>query len=709
MEIITVRESKDLSKLPPPGKNYLFFEKSLYLKQHEDNPTMWHPWCKEAFEKAKYENKLIFVSIGYSTCHWCHVMERESFSNREIAELINRHFIPIKIDREERPDLDRIFMSICEVTIRNCGWPLNVILTPDGFPIFVATYIPPESRGNIMGMKELIPKIVEVWEKEKEKAYNVGRKIIDAIKELKEHVRKSSVFPSPYPDILEYAFSNIKEYFDPEYGGFGFGMKFPNATTLLFLMSYYKRRKNPEALYMVEKTLQNMCEGGIYDHIGGGFHRYTVDRRWFQPHFEKMLYDQAMMIWVLSSAYQLTKNPIFKDKTYGTVNYILENLHDKTTGGFFTSQDAESNGEEGKYYLWTHEEIKNIIKDDLETEIFERYFGISPYGNCPEPGFSQKNIIHIASKIEKLEKAFGLSKEKIQEIIRTGISKLKAERDKRIPPHIDTKILTDTNSLMVIALSRACGAFKDQKLKNIAKRCIDFILQSTVKDGEVFHAFYDGEIKVLGTLEDYASVALALFEIYFTTFEEKYLEKAMELSNKMIEKFWGENGFSLQQKNSDFVFIKIKDLFDSAVPSAVSSAILALLYAWKISGEKRFKEIAEEEIKFDLEKALSFPVNYAFFFYAVDFYLGPTYEIVFTANSKEEAFPLIEELLSRYVPQKIILLIDKESKDKISKISPFVKEFEIKDESPKVFVCQEGMCKTPATDKIEMLKNIGEM
>ncbi len=707
--MIAVREYKGLDKKkPPPGKNYLFFENSLYLKQHEDNPVMWYPWCREAFEKARMEGKLIFVSIGYSTCHWCHVMERESFSDPEIAELMNRYFISIKIDREERPDLDRIFMTICEITIQNCGWPLNIVLTPEFLPFFVSTYIPPTTRGNMLGMKELIPKIYEAWRKEESRVKDTGEKIVEIIKKLQNEISKPiSVSELSEDKILYEAFESIKSVFDPEYGGFGRGMKFPNPSILLYTLRFFKRTKSEQALHIVDRTLKKMMEGGIYDHIGGGFHRYAVERTWLIPHFEKMLYDQAQMIQLYTEAYLITRNEAFKNVVFETFSYLIEKMYDEKTGCFWSAQDAESEGKEGEFYLWHYDDIKEALRDSgsKELEIITRHFGASPSGNALI--FGDKNIIHISESIKKLAEIYDMEEKEVQKIVENAKHKMKEYREKKkIPPHVDKKVLTDWNSLLIIALSEASRVFRDKKMMETAKKCADFIMEKMIDGAKLYHVLYGEEKKVEGFLDDFSSFALSLIELYETTFEAKYLRKAKNLTDGIIDIFCDmeKGGFFIQGKDTDLVITRTKEIFDGATPSGNSMSVLLLAKMYRITGEKKYREIAENTIASFFDSVKSSPIHHTFILSAFDFYIGPSFEVILVGDSKDELTQFVDELWSRFIPRKIVLL-----NLGIDDIAPYAKNFIKKDNKPSAYVCIEGICKSPATDVKKMLENLDEI
>lgn len=697
--LIQIAHYKNLKK-PPEGKNYLCFEQSLYLKQHQDNPVMWYPWCREAFESAKEQNKLVFISIGYSTCHWCHVMERESFSNPEIAKLMNEIFISIKIDREERPDLDRIFMRICEITSGNCGWPLNLILTPDGLPIFVATYIPPETRRGMIGMKELIPKIKKVWEEERERCISVGNKILSALQNIEKEIVKKTTDVQISKDVLKYAFESISRSFDSEFGGFGDGMKFPNPSVLYFLLRFYARTRNKEALYILEKTLDEMRYGGIYDHIGGGFHRYTVERTWTIPHFEKMLYDNAQLIEIYSEAYQITKKDLYKETVYQTIDYVSENLFDEKYKLFYSAQDAESEGEEGKYYLWHYDEIKETLGEDFE--IFARYFGISPYGNTQI--FENKNVIRVSNSPEKILQIYNLNQKEFDGLILRSLQKLREWRNKRIPPHIDKKMLVDVNSLMIKALSKASFIFNDSKILGLAETVADSILTIFDENDFLPHVIYQDGIKLMGLLEDYSFFADALSELFSASQDVRYILKAKLIVDRMIDEFYDQNegGFFTQPKNADFVFVRQKDAFDSAVPSGSSAALSAILKLYIMTEDEKYLSIAEKTIQAFIKSVLSSPIFHSYFFSAIDLYVGQSCKVLISVKAKKDAEKFLDVVREIFLPQKIVVVLTEENQKDFLNLSDFIGNFPI---NGKVCICSsDGFCRIP-TDNIEEIRN----
>jgi len=525
--------------------NHLINEKSPYLLQHAENPVDWYPWCDEAFERAKNENKPIFLSIGYSTCHWCHVMEKESFQDEEVAKILNENFISIKVDREERPDIDSVYMNICQAMTGHGGWPLTIIMTPDKKPFFAGTYIPKYSKYNRLGLIDLLQRIAQLWNENREKLLLLADQITDEIKQALTHIQPKETIDE---QIFTQAYDQLESQFDPEYGGFGSAPKFPTPHNLMFLLRYWKTTGNIKALAMVEKTLNSMSLGGIYDHIGFGFHRYSTDRQWILPHFEKMLYDQALISIAYLEAYQATGNLRYKKLCDEILSYVLRNLTNPD-GGFYSAEDADSEGEEGKFYLWEFEELRKLLNQDEFNFVCEK-FNIQKDGNYFDElrkGRTGKNIFYLTQQLNEEEN------EKWQRIRQ----KLFEHREKRIHPLKDDKILTDWNGLMIAAFAKAYSVLKIDEYLNVARKSADFILKNLYKDGKLLHRFRDGEAKIDGYLDDYSFFIWGLLELYEASFETRYLKTAIDLTETMIQLFWdGENGgfYFTDSENKDVIF-----------------------------------------------------------------------------------------------------------------------------------------------------------
>ncbi|MEK7850568.1 MAG: thioredoxin domain-containing protein, partial [Deltaproteobacteria bacterium] len=523
------------------SKNRLASEKSPYLLQHAENPVDWYPWGEEAFGKARVDNKPIFLSIGYSTCHWCHVMEKESFEDPDVAQLMNEAFVSIKVDREERPDLDGIYMTAAQMMAGSGGWPLNIILTPDRNPFYAATYIPRQSRFGAIGMLELIPRIREVWLTRRDEVLTSANQIVNALRQTVRGKRGDELGE----DVLRAAYSQLRLLFDEEHGGFGNAPKFPSPHNLIFLLSYWRRTGDKTALDMVEKTLDAMRNGGIYDQIGFGFHRYSTDSKWLLPHFEKMLYDQAMLAMAYTEAFQLTGKKEYRETAQEIFAYVLRDMT-SPEGAFYSGEDADSEGKEGKFYLWTEDEIRQIL-EKVEADLIVKVFNVERQGNFTEQGAEGKtgeNILHLKKTVVELASELNIQEGDLLGRIEAGRQKLFIARGKRIRPHRDDKILSDWNGLMIAALAKGARAFDKPEYTNAAKGAADFILKSMSKpDGRLLHRYRDGEAAIAGYLDDYAFLIWGLLELYEATLDAVCLKTAVDMNNVLLDHFWdGEEG-----------------------------------------------------------------------------------------------------------------------------------------------------------------------
>jgi len=678
--------------------NRLINEKSPYLLQHAYNPVDWYPWCDEAFEKAKIEDKPIFLSIGYSTCHWCHVMEKESFEDEEVAKILNENFIPIKVDREERPDIDTVYMTICQAMTGHGGWPLTIIMTPDKKPFFAGTYIPKHSRYGRIGLIELLQKVVEIWKENKDKVISLAEQITSEIKEAIEKVEKGNIIDET---IFTLAYKELEENFDPEYGGFGEAPKFPTPHNLMFLLRYWKRTGNAKAIDMVEQTLKGMWLGGIYDQIGFGFHRYSTDRKWLVPHFEKMLYDQALISLACIETYQATGKEKYAVLCSEVFSYVIDNLTN-TDGGFFSAEDADSEGEEGKFYLWEYSELEKILNQSELNFVIEN-FNIRKDGNYIDElkrSRTGKNIFHLSSELEG-------EKRKIWKSIRL---KLLQHRNNRIRPLKDDKILTDWNGLTISSLAKGYLTFGVEDYIKIAEKSANFILKNMLtNDGKLLHRFRDGEAKINGHLDDYAFLAWGLIELYEATFKTKYLKKATELTNKMIELFWDENngGFFLSE-NEDMLF-KQKEIYDGAIPSGNSVALLVLIKLSKITGRSDLNELTFKLVETFSGTVSKHPSAYTFFLSAFDFLIGPSFEIIIVGKSSDDISKIQKLLNSKFIPNKILLYKPTDREDEINLIAPFLTHYKEIDGKTTIYICTNYECKQPVTSVEEMMRLIDEL
>lgn len=681
--------------------NKLINEKSPYLLQHAYNPVDWHSWGEEAFKKAKNENKPIFLSIGYSTCHWCHVMEHESFEDPEVAKLMNETFVSIKVDREERPDIDSIYMTVCQLMTGAGGWPLSIIMTPDKKPFMAGTYFPKENRFGRIGMKELSLLIKELWKTKIDTVMNSADEATELLKRIEMH-SPGEVIDEP---ILQTTFVQFAHRFDKEHGGFGSSPKFPTPHNLLFLLRYYKRTKNEKALEMVEKTLTSMRNGGMFDHVGYGFHRYSTDSKWLLPHFEKMLYDQALLLMSYVDAYLVTNKNYYKEIANEIVTYILRDMM-SPEGGFYSAEDADSEGQEGKYYVWSEDEIKELLNKE-EADFVTSTFNISKSGNYVEEA-TRENVGNNILWLQKpLENPDALS---LWERARV---KLFNARKKRIPPYKDDKILTDWNGLMIAALSKASQAFNEPKYVNVAKDAADFILQTLkTEEGKLLHRYRDGEAGIHGYLDDYAFLIWGLIELYEASFDVKYLEVALKLNSYLLKHFWDENNgaFYFTSDESETLIIRKKEIYDGAIPSGNSVAMLNLLRLSRITGDVDLENKASKIASLFSHQIKELPIGHTMLLIAADYLLGPSYEMVLVGNIKDKETQLIlSSLRSKFLPNKVILFRPVNSDtSSISKIATYTQNFQTIDNKTTIYVCQNNTCNQPTNDLKKVLELLGE-
>ena len=706
-EITNMRKDKNSS-----GKhdysNHLVREKSPYLQQHAHNPVDWYPWGEEAFTKAKKENKPIFLSIGYSTCHWCHVMEHESFENVEVAKLMNDAFVNIKVDREERPDIDNIYMTVCQMLTQRGGWPLTIIMTPDKEPFFAATYIPPTTKYGRSGMLELIPRIKRLWQEDR-------NKLVKSATEITEALRQSTHSPAgnelPQAE-LKNAVSELKNLFDPVRGGFGRAPKFPTPHRLLLLLRCWKQTGDQKALQMVEETLLKMRMGGIYDHIGFGFHRYSTDAHWLVPHFEKMLYDQALLLMAYTEVYQITEKDIFAKSAKEIISYVLRDMT-SPEGGFYSAEDADSDGEEGKFYVWTVTELKQVLNRE-QLQLAEKVFNIRSSGNFHDEASGQasaKNIFHQTESLESLAKQTGISEgelEKRLNVIRSILFKI---RKKRIHPLKDTKILTDWNGLMIAAMAKAARVFHDPKYKLAAQKAADFILTKLRNSqGDLMHRFKDGEVAVTGQLDDYSFMIWGLIELYETTFNAKYLKDALAFNQVLTDHFLDrKNGaFFLTADNGEKLLVRPKDIYDGAIPSGNSVMMLNLLRLARITGKPEYETMAVKIGAAFSNTVKRSPSNFAQLLCALSFAAGPTYEIVIIGKPDSQASKdILKALNTVFLPNKVVLFKEAgEESPPIVEIAKFARDHRMIDQKTTVYICENFSCNLPVTTISEMLKQL---
>ena len=661
--------------------------------QHAHNPVEWFSWGEDAFQKAKAEDKPILLSIGYSACHWCHVMEHESFEDEETARLMNENFVNIKVDLEERPDVDQIYMTFVQLTTGHGGYPLNVFLTPDRLPFFGGTYFPPVNRYNMPSFQRVLTSITEAWREKRDELLDSANDILGEVR----RIGQAEFSPAGLSkEQLDAAFQNFVKSFDEENGGFGGAPKFPPPMSLEFLLRYFKRTGNEKALEMVVKTLKEMAHGGIYDQIGGGFHRYTVDAIWLVPHFEKMLYDNAQLIKIYLHVYQVTKDEFYKRIATETLEYVRrEMLNEK--GGFYSTQDADSEGVEGKFFVWTPEEIAEILGEE-NARIFGFYYDVTEHGN-----FEEKNILNVRSSQEIVAQQLGISVEKLREVLKNGREKLFSEREKRVKPFRYEKVLTAWNGLMLAAFAEAGAIIENQDYLEIAKKNADFILENLQKGGYLLRSWKDGEAKLNAYLEDYANFADGLIELYQVSGEVKYLREAQRLADVMIEEFWDAEagGFYFTANNHEELVMRSKDYYDNATPSGNSAAADVLLKLSKLIGDEKYEKYAVTVLRLVAPQISRYAQAFGRNLATLEFYFNPTKEVIIIG---EKGNKLEKELWSEFLPNKVVVLSENPEKD--AEFIELLQERKMIDNQPTAYVCENYVCQKPVTTVDELKEQL---
>jgi len=689
--------------------NRLIREKSPYLLQHAYNPVDWYPWGVEAFEKAETEDKPIFLSIGYSTCHWCHVMEKESFEDPEVAEVMNQAFVSIKVDREERPDLDHLYMTVCQMMTGSGGWPLNIVVTPDKKPFFAATYIPKGSRFGRTGMMELVPRIRDIWRTRRKDVIESADSVTNALRSVeKETSGKELGLP-----VLETAYADLAKRFDQTYGGFSGAPKFPTPHNFFFMLRYWKRTGDPTALKMVEKTLQEIRHGGIYDQIGFGFHRYSTDREWLVPHFEKMLYDQALLATAYLETYQATGNKLYADTAKEIFAYVLRDMK-SPEGAFYSAEDADSEGVEGKFYVWTEAEFRQLF-DKEEADLLARVFHVEHNGNFSEETGAKNaaghNILYLGKSLSEISSDLRIPFSELEQRIDAARRKAFEVREKRIHPHKDDKILTDWNGLMIAALAKGGQVFGEPSYKSEAGRAAGFIM-ARMRDtrGRLLHRYREGEGAIVANLDDYAFMTCGLIELYEASFDVQYLRWALELNESMLKHFWDSvgGGFFFTPDDGEALLLRKKEIYDGAIPSGNAMALHNLLRLARITGRSEFDEQASLISKAFSGQIDQFPSGYTQFLSSLDLGIGPGYELILADPSQDDGTKELREAFrTRYIPNLVVIYRPSgERLNEIVKIAPFVEDNPPLNGRPTAYVCRDKTCYKPTTDPGEMLKRL---
>ncbi len=689
--------------------NRLINESSPYLLQHASNPIDWYPWGEEAFAKAKKENKPIFLSIGYSTCHWCHVMERESFSDTEVAALLNRYFVSIKVDREERPDIDQVYMTVTQTITGRGGWPNTVFLTPERKPFFAGTYFPKNTRWGTTGLMELLPKVADIWQNDQQNILKSADQITEFIATRRPPDSESPLDKS----LFEQAYSALSELYDAEFGGFGPPPKFPTPHVFAFLLRQYYHTQNSQALAMVEKTLTRMRLGGIYDHIGFGFHRYSTDRQWLVPHFEKMLYDQALLAIAYTEAYQATQNIFYAQTANEILTYILRDLT-SAEGGFYSAEDADSEGIEGKFYLWTLPQVQSILGKG-ETQTFSKIFNMDANGNFTSPEAEHatgSNILHLQKRLPDVAKKLGLPEKQLQQRLEKNRSQLFSVRQKRVHPFKDDKILTDWNGLMIAALAKAGKSLGEPGYTASAVKAADFMLRKLrTENGRLVKRYRNGNAGLPAHLDDYAFTVWGFLELYEATFQAKYLQEAININDQMLAHFWDDagGGLFMTADDSEKLLIRSKDIYDGAIPSGNSVATLNLLRLGHMTGRQEYLKKAESIIRAFAGSVTRYPAGHTQLMVALQYALNPNYEVVIVGRPEaKDTRAMLAALRKPFVPGKVVLQrpADKKEAAAIIRLAPYTEFMVAKNGRATAYVCTNFVCKLPTTDISQMLANL---
>ncbi|MEM4303803.1 MAG: thioredoxin domain-containing protein [Candidatus Caldarchaeum sp.] len=678
--------------------NRLINERSPYLLQHAYNPVDWYPWGEEAFQKARLENKPIFLSIGYSTCHWCHVMEKESFEDKQIAEILNTYFVPVKVDREERPDVDEFYMKAVMVMTGHGGWPLTVILTPDLKPFFGGTYFPPRRREGLRGLDEILKALADLWRKNPEDVKRAAEQTVSVLKSLYTFSESGE---EPSYNLVVHAFDSLVGAYDEVHGGFGTAPKFPMPTYIEFLHAYCIFEREPLALKISTHTLEKMARGGVYDQLSGGFFRYSTDRIWLIPHFEKMLYDNALLSRVYLQAYLLTGMELFRNVAVSTLDWMVDELT-AAEGGFYSAVDADSPEGEGAYYTWRKKEVEQALDREL-AEIALKVFGVSEEGNF-EHG---KSVLTFAKDLETLSRELQTNRQDLINKIAEAKAKLLYARRSRPSPAIDDKIIASWNGLAISACSLGYQITKNEKYLGAAVKAAEFIISNLWRNGKMLR-IYRHSAGVQGFLDDYAYVANGLIDLFQTCFETKYLETCLNIVDSLLEHFWDSEagGFFYTYENIGDVS-RLKDAYDGVMPSGNSMAAWVLLRLYELTGRNDYLEKSYAVFKAFSTALNNHPAEHIFMIQALAAYLKPRTEIVIACNNREGAKNFVDLIHTFYHPFKTLVVVGDWNRDSLARISPLVTDKTSINGLPTAYVCENYTCRLPVTDAGELLKILG--
>ncbi len=676
----------------PRQQNRLAQETSPYLLQHQYNPVQWYPWGEDALRKSREENKPIFLSVGYSACHWCHVMEHESFEDEGIAEILNEHFVSIKVDREERPDIDGIYMEAVQMMTGQGGWPMSVFLLPDLRPFFGGTYFPPDDKWGRPGFKNVLLRLAEVYQTRQEDLHDNAESITANLQQMGVVTSATSDLKSEW---INQAAQELKERFDSTWGGFGSAPKFPPSMALMLLLRKWKRSPDQELLKMVEVTLQRMALGGMYDQLGGGFHRYSVDAYWLIPHFEKMLYDNALLSRVYLEAYQATGSAFYRSVVADTLDYVLREMT-SPGGGFYSAQDADSEGEEGKFFVWRPEEIEEVLGKE-EADIFSRFYSVTEEGNFE----GNTSALFIQKPPRVFAEELGITEEKLFEVLQRGRAKLFAERERRVKPGLDDKILTSWNGLMIGSMALAGRILEHRPYVEEASKAADFILNNMRDERGLLRSHREGVSKFNAYLDDYAFLIVGLVDLYEASFEPRWIRAASDLAREMVSRYWDDEGggFFFTAHDHEQLIVRKKMTQDGAVPSGNSMAALGLLKLAKLSGEAEFAERGEDVLRSFGEYLGRVPAAFHMMLVALDFHLDSPVEVAIVGErNADDTRAVFRAVESRFIPNKVLAYKSESSDEETDAAVPLLDGKSMVDGQATVYLCENFTCKEPLTD-----------
>lgn len=678
--------------------NHLINETSPYLVQHAHNPVDWFPWGEEALEIARREQKPILLSIGYSACHWCHVMEHESFENEAIARLMNEHFVNIKVDREERPDLDQIYMSAVQMMTHHGGWPMTVFLTPEGLPFYAGTYFPPEDRYNMPGFPRVLISVADAYRERPEDVKETAASVLSELKRAATSLESSELLTT---ELLDAAYRGMIKSYDSTNGGFGGAPKFPPAMSLEFLLHTYHRTANQQALQIVEHTCRKMAQGGIYDHLGGGFHRYATDARWLVPHFEKMLYDNALLSSIYLHYYQVSRDPAARTVAEGILDYVVREMR-HPAGGFYSTQDADSEGVEGKFFVWSKSEIAELL-GERDAAPFIAYYNVTDLGN-----FEGENILNTTQDLPAVAASAQVTEEQLTEALARSREILFAAREKRVKPARDEKILTAWNGLMLAGFAEAAAILKRPDYLEVAKKNAQFLLDNLRGDRLLLRTYRDGHAKLNAYLEDYAFFISGLVTLFETSGELQWLEEAVSLTTIMIEEFWDDEdgGFFYTGRSHEDLIVRSKDFFDNATPSGNSVAAEVLLRIGLLTDKVDYQRRAGTILRLMASTVQRYPSGFGRLLCALDFYVGAPKEIALVGDlDNPETQSLLDEIWSRYLPNKVVATVSP-TNTSAGDLVPLLRERPQIDGKATVYLCELFTCTNPTTDPRELASQL---